>query len=100
MIFAFIMLLLIMAFSFTLFGITGIRVVVGIVFISLPLYLILNNLDLTQGEKFVFSVLLGITIFPSLVYILGFVVSFRVSIFIVFLVLLIVSYLTKRFWKK
>ncbi len=69
-----------------LFGITGIRIVIGVIFVSLPFYLILNNFQLAEDEKSVFSVLLGLTIFPSLVYILGLLISFRIAIIIVFLV--------------
>ena len=83
-----IILLIIVMFSFLLFGITGARVVLGVLFISIPFYLILNNFELTEGEKFVFSILLGLTIFPSLAYILGLLISFRISIIIVFVVLI------------
>lgn len=75
-------------FSFALFGLTGARVVFGIIFVSVPFYLILNNFELAEGEKIVFSILLGLTIFPSFVYILGFLISFRISIITVFIVLI------------
>ena len=67
-------------FASVLFGLTGMKVVLGIAFISFPFYLIFNNFELSQGEKFVFSVLLGLTIFPSLVYLIGLVISFIISI--------------------
>lgn len=75
----------IIAFSFVLFGITGVRVVLGIVLISLPFYFILRRFELSEGEKYVFSALLGLTIFPSLVYVLGLVISFRIAIAITFI---------------
>lgn len=93
-------LLVISLFSYFLFGITGIRVILGIVFVSLPFYFILNNFNLEEGEKFVFSLLFGITIFPSLVYALGFLISFKISIAIVFVFLLIVAFLVSKFKKK
>lgn len=71
-------------FSFVLFGMAGARVVFGIVFVSVPFYLILNSFGLAEGEKVVFSALLGLAIFPSMAYILGFLISFRISIIIVF----------------
>ena len=76
--------LIVLIFSFVLFGMTGARVVLGVIFISLPFYLILNNFELAESEKFVFAVLLGLTIFPSLVYLLGLVVPFRISILLSF----------------
>lgn len=87
--------------SFALFGISGLRTALGIfVFIFLPFYLILNNFDLSQSENAVFSFFIGITLFPSLVYWLGFVVPFRISVLVVFAVLLIAGFFIKRFWKK
>ena len=75
-----------MIFSFVLFGITGVRVVLGIIFVSLPFYLILGNFELAEGEKHVFSILLGITIFPSLAYLFGLVISFRIAIAVSFII--------------
>ena len=84
-------------FSFVLFGMAGIRVFAGIIFISLPFYLILTNLEFTEGEKIVFSLLLGFTIFPSLVYLMGLVMSFRIAILITFIVFIIVAFLVRRY---
>lgn len=95
MVFLSIIALAILAFSFILFGLAGIRVVFDIIIISFPFYLILNNFGLEQGEKFIFSLLLGLTIFSSLAYILGFLISFKISIFIVFAVLIGMAYLIK-----
>ncbi|MBI2660065.1 hypothetical protein HYX07_02795 [Candidatus Woesearchaeota archaeon] len=85
-VFALVAALPILIFSYILFGMTGIRVALGIVFVSLPFYILLNKLELEEGEKFVFSALLGLTIFPSLVYILGFLISFRLAIAAAFIV--------------
>ena len=93
-VFVLIVLLAAATFSYMLFGITGIRVVAGIAFMSLPFYTFLNRFELTEGEKFVFSILLGLTIFPSLVYIFGLVISFRIAIaaaFIAFISIAIIS---------
>ena len=87
-------------FSFALFGITGIRVFLGIIFISLPFYLLLDNFKLTLGEKFVFSIILGITILPSLAFLLGFVISFRLAIWAVFIVLIIAAVVLRKYKKK
>ncbi|MBS3096359.1 hypothetical protein J4480_02860 [Candidatus Woesearchaeota archaeon] len=79
-IFLSVILLAMLIFSFVLFGFTGVRVVIGIIFISIPFYFMLNNFGLNEGEKFVFSALLGFTLFPSLAYLLGLVISFRIAI--------------------
>lgn len=85
-IFLLIVLAIVLAFSFVLFGMAGIRVVLGLIFISAPFYFILNNFEFGYGEKFVFSALLGLTIFSSLTYILGLLVSFRIAIAVTFVI--------------
>ena len=93
-------LLTISIFSFVLFGMTGLRVFLGIILFSLPIYFIIDKFDLSYGEKFVFSFILGITVFPSLVYVLGLLIPFRISIFIVFVFLMIVAVLIWKLRKK
>ena len=87
-------------FSFFLFGMAGLRVALGILFISFPFYLILNKFGLSDGEKFILSFIFGITIFPSLVYLLGLLASFRISIFIVFAFLILAAVSINMFKKK
>lgn len=90
----------ILLFSFFLFGMAGARVFLGILFVSLPFYVILNNFGLDEGEKIVLSIVFGITIFPSLVYTLGLLVSFRVSILIVFVFLIVLEIIVWKYKKK
>lgn len=92
--------IVILAFFYTLFQMAGLRIVLGLLFVLLPFYFILNTFNLARGEKFVFSLLLGITIFPSLVYALGLLISFRLSIFIVFVFLLIIAVVIWKIKKK
>ena len=75
------------------FGIAGLKVFVGIIMASVPFYVFLNTFNLTEGEKFVLSLMLGLALFPSFVYLLGFLVSFRMSIAIVFIALTAISVL-------
>ena len=93
-------LLIMLAFSFVLFGVAGIRVVLGLIFISAPFYFILNNFELNEGEKSVFSILLGLTIFPSLVYLFGLVVSFTLGILISFIAFICIAIAGKYKSKK
>lgn len=95
-----IILLAMLIFSFVLFGLTGVRVVLGLIFISVPFYFMLNNFKLNDGEKFVFSILLGLTIFPSLVYLFGLVVSFRLGILIAFIAFICIAIAGKYKSKK
>ena len=91
MVFLSITFLVIIFFSYYTFGITGARIVLGILLMSIPLYFILNNLKIDEGERFVFSILLGITIYPSLVYLLGILISFRMATFVTFLILVVAA---------
>ena len=88
--------LIILIFSFVLFGVTGIRFVFGIIIIWIPFYLILSNFELAIPEKFVFSFILGLTLFPSIVYLLGLLVSFRIAIAVTFLLLIALFFLIKK----
>lgn len=99
-IFVLIMLLAATTFSYVLFGTTGIRVVAGIVFISLPFYIFFNNFELGEGEKFVFSILLGLTLFPSLVYLFGLAISFRLAIAVAFIVFIGIAIMLNRYKSK
>ena len=86
--------------SFAILGFTGLRTVLGIIIvIFLPFYLILDNLSIDQGEKVLFSFFISITVFPSLVYWLGFIVPFKMSIFVIFIALLVAAYIIKKFSK-
>lgn len=87
-------------FSFVIFGITGIRVFVGIIIISIPFYLILSNFELSESEKLIFSILLGLTIFPSLVYLFGLLTSFRISMVLVFAFFIIAALILKKYKNK
>ena len=96
-----IVLIFIILGSFIALGFTGLRTILGmIIIVFLPFYLIFSNFNLNQGEKTLFSFFISITLFPSLVYGLGFLVSFKISIFIVFLALITLAYLINKFWKK
>ena len=100
LLFFLIMLLIAAAFSFSLFGMVGARVVLGIVFVSSPFYFILSNFELSEGEKFVFSALMGLTIFPSLAYALGLIISFRAGIVVVFVALIGAGVLVRGYKKR
>ena len=75
------------------FGLAGLKVFIGIIMASAPFYIFLNTFKLAEGEKFVLSLILGITLFPSFAYLLGLFVPFRISIAIVFAALTAISVL-------
>ena len=98
--FVFILGIVIGIFSFIVLGLIGIRVFTAIIFISLPFYFIFDNFGLDEAEKFVFSLLAGFTVFSGLAYLLGLVISFRISILIVFLTLFLVAFIIRKFRNK
>lgn len=99
LVFVSIVISLVSIFSFVIFGLTGFRVFFGIILISIPFYFILSNFELSESEKFVFSILLGLTLFSSLVYLLGLVVSFRMAIAVAFALFIIAGVLLRKYRK-
>ena len=84
-----------------LFGMIGLRTGLALVVLYfIPMYLIMDLFDLKQGEKVVFAFFISLGIYPSLVYWLGFLVPFSVSIFLSFVLLLIIWFIIKKFKKK
>ena len=88
---------IILVFSFIVFGVTGIRFVFGLIIMWLPFYLILSHFELTMAEKFVFSLLLGLTLFPSIVYLLGLLISFRIAMAVTFVLLIGIAFLLTKY---
>jgi uncharacterized membrane protein len=87
------LILLVLAFFFWLFSISGIIIILGMfLFFFLPCYIVIRNLDLTQMEKIFFSFFIGWGLFPTCVYYLAIALnSMRLSILISFVVLLVAS---------
>ena len=88
---------IVLAFSYFVFGITGARVMMGIGLITVPFYMILNNFSIDEGEKIVFSFLMGFTLFSSLAYLFGLVISFRLGILLAFIILAALAFLIRKF---
>lgn len=87
-----------LGFLYYLFGMTGARVGFGIIFVSLPFYILLGAFNLSEGEIVVFSVLAGFTLFSSVVYLLGLAISFRISILIAFFMLMAIALVVRKFF--
>jgi len=95
-----IILILIALFSLIFLGFTGFKVIFGMLLVFfLPFYLILDNYDLSRGEKVIFSFFIGVGIFPAIAYWLGIFMPFRMAILITFVLLIITAYLIRRFRK-
>ena len=91
----------VLAFFYFILGFSGMMAVLGIVLLFIvPFYLILDNFDLGQDEKLVFSFFVGVGIFPAITYWMGMIISFRISIFVTFIILIAVGFVMKKYWKK
>lgn len=96
-----IVVIIILLFFYFILGFSGMMTALGIIVLFiLPMYLILDNFDLSQDEKIVFSFFIGVGLFPAIAYWLGMLISFRIAIFITFIVLIVAGYLVKKFYKK
>lgn len=92
---------IILIFFYIILGFSGMMSILGIAIIFIfPTFLILNNFDLDTDEKIVFSFFIGTGVFPSIAYWMGTLISFKISIAITFIFLLIIGFLIKKFYKK
>ena len=93
-----IILMVILAFFYIILGLSGMMAILGIMlFFVVPFYLMLNNLELGQDEKLILSFLIGAGLFPSLAYWLGLFISFKISIFIAFAVLVAAGFAARKY---
>ena len=77
-------------------GFTGLRAILGsIVIMMLPIYLILNKTSLDPLEKTIFSIFLGVGIVPGLVYWPSTIISLRITVALVFLLLMVIAFVIK-----
>ena len=88
-------------FFYFILGFSAMIAVLGIILLFfVPMYLIIDNFKLGQDEKIVFSFFLSVGIFPAITYWLGILLSFRISILITFIVLLVTAYLVRKLLNK
>lgn len=91
----------ILVFFYFILGFSGMMAALGIILLFIvPFYLILDNFNLDQDEKIIFSFFIGVGIFPAIVYWLGMIISFRLAILITFVVLIVIGYLVRKVRKK
>lgn len=72
-----------------LFGSKGLRFFfgAGIVFVF-PVFMILKNLDISVGERVLFSLMLGLGIIPSIVYLSGFFLGSIITAVVIAVILI------------
>jgi len=96
-----IIIIVILAFFYLILGLSGMLAVLAIMlFFMLPAYFILDNFNLEQDEKIVFSFFIGAGIFPSIAYWFGRFIPFKIGIFITFAILIATAFLIKKIKKQ
>ena len=91
--------LLIFFASFLLWGFIGFKTVFGLLFVFfLPIYLIIDNFDFEFSEKIIFSFFIGLGIVSALIYWLGRLISFKISIFLAAVVFILIG-ISLRYFK-
>ena len=96
-----IVLLAYLLFFFIAFAVKGLLFILffGILFI-LPTYLVLRKFSLEEDERLVLAFVLGLGIFPSLVYYVGFVTgSLKVAALVIFVLFLGTGFLLGKIKK-
>ena len=95
-----IILALIALFSFIFLGFSGFKVIFGMVLVFfLPFYLIMDNFEISVGEKVMFSFFIGLGIFPAIVYWVGALIPFKIAVLATFLILISVGLVIRRMKK-
>ena len=101
LIFAGIAFAIITLFSLVFLGTAGLRTTIGFcIFVFAPFYFILDSFALKESEKIIYSIFLGLIIFTSMSYWIGFFISFKASIFVSFAILILIRLLIRKFKKK
>ena len=91
-------LIVVLAFFYLILGLEGMMSVLGIFLLFIvPMYLILDNFNLEQDEKLIFSFFIGVGILPSFAYWTGLFISFKMAIAISFIILIIAGFLIKGY---
>jgi len=88
---------LIVLFILLLFGFTGLKTVLIIPLFVIPFYLISKKFELKEDERLIFSLFIGLGLYSAFVYLIARVIgSIRISLIIVFILLLVIGFLVKK----
>ena len=94
-------LIIIIIFSYIVLGYSGMVSILGIIsMFILPIYVILNNFNLNQDEKIVYSFFIGVGIIPSIVYWTSFKIPLKLSLAISIISLIVAGILISYFKQK
>ena len=87
-------------FFYLILGISGILSIFVIILIFIvPAYTILDNFNLEEDEKIIFSFFMSAGVFPIFSYWMGLVISFKLAIVITFILLTAVGISLGKFKK-
>ncbi|MBS3132127.1 hypothetical protein J4212_06850 [Candidatus Woesearchaeota archaeon] len=83
-------------FFYAVFGFSGLRIFLSLVLLSLPFYYFFSAFDMEVLEKIVLSLILGVTLIPSLAYLIGLLLPFSAGIVVSFLLFFFGAHLFVR----
>jgi len=96
-----IMVAVILVFFFLILGISGLLSALGVILLFIvPMYFILDNFELGQDEKIVFSFFIGVGLLPVFAYWLGFFISFKIAVIISFFILILIGLAIHKYKNK
>ena len=87
-------------FFYVILGIPGVLSALAIILVFImPVYFILDNFDLEEDEKLIFSFFISTGIFPIPSYWLGLFISFKLAIVTTFILLIAAGFLIRKIKK-
>ena len=99
--FGIVILIFTIIFFYIILGVVGsVSILAIVLFFIFPTYMFLNNFKIDADEKIILSFFIGIGIFPSMVYYLGLIISFKAAIYATFTLMTVLALSFKRFYKK
>jgi apolipoprotein N-acyltransferase len=85
-------------FFYIILGMAGAASALGIIlFFMVPVYIILGNFHFESDERAVLGFFIGVGIFSSVAYWLGMFMSFKLSIFLAFILIVASGFAAKHF---
>jgi len=90
-----------LVFFFLNYSWIGVRLCIGILLLYfIPFYIFLDSFNLAIEEKLIFSFFISIGLIPLIVYYISrLLVSVRLSILVSFLILIVGSFIFRKFYK-
>ena len=99
--FALLFIAILLAGSYLVSGIYGLKVVAILLFFAIPFYLILTLYNFKLYEKLIYSIFISLAFFPFFVYwIMQIIKSYRISLIVTYIALIVVYFILSAIKKR